>query len=638
MKKLIVVLALLTFTVAFAADSKYWVFFVDKGSSTHTAFMHAAQNSVSRRALERRARQNVPLTMHDVPVCEDYVHQVLNLGAEVIHKSKWLNAISIVAPDSTISRVMLLPCVSRIEKVPTFVAPMPDTTTTYNRITLDSHYGAAAAQADAMGVRALHEAGYRGQGVFVGMLDSGFRTTGACFDSMHARGALIAVWDFVHGDSTVDYAEGDEDRTGYGHGTKTLSIIGANAPGQMVGLAPLATFALGKTENVNTERRTEEDNWIAGVEWLDSLGVDIISSSVGYTTFDAPDMSYTFEQLDGNTARTTWAADFAAFLGITMVNSAGNERDDPWAHINTPADGDSVCAAGATSFDGLVSSFSSPGPTADDRIKPDLCAPGVMVTTWNPSTDVPSSDANGTSFACPLVAGTAAVVLSKLRADGSSIEGWALIELLKTSADAANVPDNDYGYGNPHAGIAASLFDGLFVALTDSTTGEIIAGAQIRAGAAICTTNARGRRTVPLAKTDAHIPIIIEKNGYFAKVLELDHRTNTAHRLDIKMQPVLEQENSWVCYPNPFSDSLVFTWRSSGEDVRYATIGIFDAAGMLIRELGQITYSGYGQAVWNGKNAAGNVCSPGVYIALLSTQTTAGDDTRTEKIKLFKSR
>ncbi len=618
-----------------------WVFFADKGNNEKGDITALAARNLSLRALERRRRLNIPLDIKDIPVPENYVAAVESLGAKVIHKSRWLNAVSVLCDESTIEKLLALPFVKSVEPVKALRSKYPSPIKGNWRITGGGIYGAAKQQNEIVGADRMHQAGYHGEGVLIGMLDSGFDIDQPAFDSLIAQNRIVAKYDFVHNDTSVGYdtLAGDFDIHGYWHGTMTLSCIGANLPETMVGVAPSASFALGKTEITDSlghayERNIEEDNWVAGAEWLDSLGADIISSSLGYYTFDSGENSYTFDQLNGDIAIVTNAADIAASKGIAVINSAGNERGSEWGHIITPADGDSVCAVGATTFDGWFASFSSPGPTADGRTKPDLSAPGYMVAVWNP--DIAGVYlGSGTSFSCPITAGTAALVLQALRSDSSEIGGWDLIETMKNTADQADEPDNDFGWGIPKAPVAANISDAIFAKITDLKTGQIIEDATVIVNAETLYSDKRGIICAYIPKSDTIYEISAKYIGYFKYTEEIFHRAGQIHRLKIALETVVQMDRELLCYPNPFDDSLTIVWTSNGDDVNPTIVHIFNAAGEIVREIK--SENGRHFVLWDGKNRGGNYVADGVYIVVADISNGDGSS-KTRRIKALKIR
>ena len=287
----------------------------------------------------------------------------------------------------------------------------------------------------------MHDLGYSGKDVLICMLDNGFNTLDhEALDHLD----IVATWDFVNNDPVVSDQEG---QMGIGdHGTATLSMIGSFQPGTLIGPAYNASFMLGKTENTEWERHVEEDHWVAGAEWADEWGADIISSSVGYFyTFTHGEEGYTWEDMDGETTIVAQGANIAGGRGILILNSAGNEGDRPFPgnSLVSPSDSALVLAVGATNFTGSRADFSSVGPSYDGRIKPDVMAMGVGVLIADPIAVDAYALSQGTSFSCPLAAGAAALVL-EAKPDWTSLE---IMDALRRTASRGGNPDNKNGYG-----------------------------------------------------------------------------------------------------------------------------------------------------------------------------------------------
>ncbi len=416
-----------------------WVYFTDKQG--------AANVEISPRARARRERNRVAADGYDRPVASAYVSEVARAGARVRHVSRWLNAVSVEADAGDIGRIASLSFVRRLDRVRAYRVPLPrdagapqPAAPPRTRATaLD--YGASLPQLAQINVPAVHDQGYSGSGVVIAVLDAGFNNL--------AHEALVdvdvlATWDFVNGDSVVSDQVG---QAGTGnHGTYTLSALAGYEAGDLIGPAYGATFLLAKTENTDWERHVEEDDWIAGAEWADALGADVISSSLGYSTgFTNGDPDYSWEDMDGNTTIVAIGADIAASLGIVVVNSAGNGGfvSLPANTLGSPADGDNVLAIGAVDAAGIRAGFSSVGPSADGQIKPDVMAMGVGVISASPFSATAYFGVNGTSLSCPLVAGVAALVL-EARPSATAIE---IIAALQQTASRSATPDREYGYG-----------------------------------------------------------------------------------------------------------------------------------------------------------------------------------------------
>jgi subtilisin family serine protease len=347
---------------------------------------------------------------------------------------------------ASIYDIAALPFVKKIDLVHKSVRPLPEVVenptlpSQNNDGTTILDYGPSFTQNNQINVPALHNLGYDGSGVLVAMLDAGFNNL-QHEALVHLN--ILHTWDFVNGDSIV-WDEPGQMGTG-NHGTYTLSALAGFKENRLIGPAYGADFVLAKTENTDYERNIEEDHWVAGAEWADSLGADIISSSLGYRDFDPGQISYSWQDMDGNTAVSTIGADIAASRGILVVNSAGNEgpASPPQNSIIAPSDGDSVMAIGAVNSSGNRAGFSSMGPTADGRIKPDVMAMGVDTYCASPFSPSGYFGVNGTSLSCPLVAGAAALVL-QVNPTWTNME---ILEALRNTADNASNPDNAYGWG-----------------------------------------------------------------------------------------------------------------------------------------------------------------------------------------------
>ena len=464
-----------------------WVFFVDKGltGAALDAALSAEEARLPERSVFRRAkvlpagRRLVDVT--DLALFQPYLDQVAATGAVPRQQSRWLDAASFDVTRAQLQVIAELACVRRLDLVrrsslrPLPLSPADEAGTRHReellerlgeRYSLD--YGGSLVELEQINVPAVHEAGYHGQGVLIGMLDTGFKTTHECL----VNADVIDRYDFVNDDPVVENEPGDPS-SAHNHGTQTLSTILGFEDGSLIGPAFGASVVLAKTEDVADEQPIEEDYWVAGIEWLDTFGVDVVSSSLGYKNW------YDWEDLDGETAVTTIAADLAVGKGIVVCNSAGNERGSSWNHIIAPADGDSVITVGAVTSSGSYAYFSSPGPTYDGRIKPDVCALGLGNHVAAVSDDTGYSSAAGTSFSCPLTAGVAALILSRVPA----LTPLQVREAMRETADRAGSPDNDYGWGILDACAAVFYFGASFehvpLADTEDTSGPYLVGCRI---------------------------------------------------------------------------------------------------------------------------------------------------------------
>jgi subtilisin family serine protease len=441
-------------SAALAADpapAGVWVEFADKGEAGPADLarrLAAAAAALDPHARERRRRAGVhPLVDYlDLPVHAPYLEALRARGLAPYGVSRWFNRAAVRATGAQLAELAVLSGVAavrpveRAERAGEPPAALP--AAAGPAAAGVPGYGLTQAQVAQLGVPALHDSGYTGAGVRICVLDDGFNrhATHAALRAADVR----AVRDFVRGtDDPTDTSA----TTGFRHGTETFGCIAGNLPGRYVGTAPGAEFLLARTEDGAGETRVEMVHWAAGAEWADSAGADIISSSVGYMTFDAPETSYVYADMDGRTTLVSRAAQIAAAKGILLVNSAGNEGNRPWHYIIAPADvhGDSLVAAAAVDAAGVVASFSSYGPSADGRVKPDLAALGVSAWVVSPSADTAYTRMSGTSFSCPLLAGLAACVMQARPAWPPRL----VIRALRASASRAGDPDDRVGHGIP---------------------------------------------------------------------------------------------------------------------------------------------------------------------------------------------
>jgi hypothetical protein len=370
-------------------------------------------------------------------------------GGTVRRESRWLHAVSAVLPPAAVAAARARRDLMRIQPVTRFHRlPGPDTAVVAPFLpplaplapAQDSVYGPSAMPLRRLNLFPLVDHGLRGAGVRIAILDTGFETGLPAF----AQTLLVAQHDFVFNDSVVRNEVNDAS-TASSHGTSVWSLFAAQVPGTMMGIAPDASYLLAKTEDVRSETPVEEDNYVAALEWADSIGVDLVSSSLGYTTFD-DGSGYSYSQLNGDVAVTTVAVDLAAQRGILVLTANGNEGPGSGTLI-TPADADSALGIGAEDSLGVVASFSSRGPTADARIKPDFSAPGVSIWVLSPlqSGGQAFGRGSGTSFATPILAGGAALFLEAHR----GYDPIAVRAALRAAADNRADPDNERGWGRP---------------------------------------------------------------------------------------------------------------------------------------------------------------------------------------------
>ncbi|MFP4459174.1 MAG: S8 family serine peptidase [Candidatus Zixiibacteriota bacterium] len=418
-------------------SGRFWVFFKDKGDNIQqkkTEFRAGLDEKNIQRRLRLRDKNNL-VTFHDLPIRVNYTQQIENQGYEIHRKNRWLNAVSVYARDFASVKMLLdFDFVDAIKPVVTYKRPLVDFSSldiqSDMEIYFDLEYGSSLQQLEMLGMTEVHRMGFNGEGIILAMFDTGFRTSHEAFRESN----IIAEHDFVEGDSLTSTPE-----SAWGHGTSTWGAAAGKFPGELYGPGFGTDIILARTEDRAGEYIGEEDNWAAAIMWAESLGTDIVSSSLGYHDW------YTPEDMNGDSCITTRAADIAASLGVLVVNANGNSGYGVTT-IVAPADADSILAIGAVSSDSMVASFSSRGPTADGRIKPDLCARGMGTRCARSGSDFDLGSGNGTSLATPLISGACAA-LWQAHPDYSPMD---IIELLKNNANNKFVPDNDYGWGIPN--------------------------------------------------------------------------------------------------------------------------------------------------------------------------------------------
>lgn len=445
MKKLfLLLLFFMEFICVRAQDipTKYFIQFSDKNQSIYSTLK--PEEFLSQRSLHRRNTFHIEITTQDLPVNQNYVDSIISLGASLHQKTKWFNGAVFTITDSNIlNQVNALSFVVHSEPVFNIKLgshPIDTTITTNLTENTDTLYGIGITQINQLNLKPVHDQGYTGKGVWIGVMDAGFinlESIGA-FSPMIQEGRMLGNRDFVDGDQNV--FEGDI------HGTYVMSCMAAKQPGVMVGTAPDATYTLMRTEQIGSERMVEEFNWIAAAEYADSLGIDVFNTSLGYTNYDLVQgmTQYNQSNLDGNTTYITRAADVAASKGIIVVNSAGNEGNSSWGNISAPSDGDSVFCIGAVDSSGDRASFSGIGPGINGKIKPNVVALGLQTPLLNHN-GMPTTS-SGTSFSGPIMTGTMAC----LRQAFPYINNWDLMKAVEKNASNHDSPNLLIGHGIPN--------------------------------------------------------------------------------------------------------------------------------------------------------------------------------------------
>ncbi len=445
---------------------KYFVKFTDKNNSIYSIANPSA--FLSANAIARRTKNAYPITTEDLPVNSNYIAGVQNAGGLTFARSKWYNGVVVtINNQSDYNAISALPYVQNLKAVALRIKSntaiekdeieQQGLKTIQQNVILNKiqaldryNYGPAYNQVDMLGGVCMHNKGYDGAGTTVVILDSGFENADVmtAFDSARNENRILSTYDFVDMNTSV--------YTDHNHGANVFSCIGANVPNTMVGTAPKAKFHLCRTEDVGSEYPIEEYNWVAGLEYADSVGADVVNSSLGYTVFNDPIYNHTFQELDGRTSPASNATSLAARRGIVVCNSAGNDGNGAWYHIGVPADGDSMLAVAAVNANRIRVGFSSVGNSADGRIKPDVAAQGgsthlayTFGNNFGPS--------SGTSFSSPLMAGAVACLIQA----HPNLKAMQIINAIKQSAHQYSTPDSLLGYGIPNFCKADSILNGI---------------------------------------------------------------------------------------------------------------------------------------------------------------------------------
>ena len=442
MRKLISFLAIALLATGASAQQdtlKYRISLKDKAATEYS--LKKPEKYLSAKAIERRRKQNLPIDSTDLPVCRKYIDEIRKQGVKIVVTGKWDNFVTVSCNDTTlIDRIAALPFVLSTEKVwispgagKPSMATERDSVLNQPTIHSDSIYGRAITQIQMSNGDKLHEAGFKGQGMTIAVIDAGFHNVDKITAMQNIR--ILGTKDFANQQADI-FAESS-------HGMSVLSCIGMNRPDIMTGTAPEASFWLLRSEDEYSEHLVEQDYWSAAVEFADSVGVDVINTSLGYYSFDDKSKNYKYRDLDGRHALMSRQASHIADKGMILVCSAGNSGAGSWKKITPPGDADNVLTVGAIDKRAVLATFSSVGNTADHRVKPDVVAVGVGSDVIR--TDGNQGRANGTSFSSPIMCG----MVTCLWQACPTLTAKEVIELVRRSGDRAGFPDNIYGYGVP---------------------------------------------------------------------------------------------------------------------------------------------------------------------------------------------
>jgi len=452
MKPFLLLLLLLVSIHSFSQEDA-WVYFADKPNGN--TYLANPLTMLTQRSLNRRLKQNITLDTKDIPIDLNYVNQVKNaVGIEVKAKSRWLNAVHVFGAEANIKALKVnLSFVTSIQFANKNIAfkglrsEAVKKNSKFEKVGTNFNYGSSSTQINMLHGDYLHQQNYTGLGMVIAVIDAGFPgvNTFDGFKRLRDNNQILGGYDFVNHSNNF--------YTGNSHGASVLSTMAGFVDGSLVGTAPDASYYLFISEDNNQESPLEESLWVEAAERADSLGVDVLNTSLGYSTFDNPNYDYAYADMNGATTFISRGAEIAFSRGMIIVNAAGNEGSSTWHYISAPADAPSVLSIGAVNASQVAANFSSFGPTFDNRIKPDVDAMGISSILINNSGIV--SAGNGTSFASPIMAGMVAC-LWQAHPNATNLQ---ITEAIKNSGSLFASPTAQLGYGIPNFQSAFTTLD-----------------------------------------------------------------------------------------------------------------------------------------------------------------------------------
>ncbi len=644
------IFTLFLFSSLLIAQEKYLIYFTDKGfdsrlglSKTSEVYKEAV-NSLSKKAVDRRKKDMGDdfITYDDIPIYKNYLDELSLLGIKIVHKLNWFNAASAYLTQDQINLLQKLPFIKSIEAVKKLYYKDPiefsDSLSKTALIDSNINYGNSLTQLQLSDVPVVHSRGIYGDGVIIGILDSGFDWKR--HESLKNR-KVIAEYDFVFNDSVTANQPGDaldQDR----HGTLIFSLIAGYVDSVMIGPAFNSSFILAKTEDVRSETHVEEDNYAAALIWMESLGVDITTSSLGYNTFDSGG-SYTYADMNGKTTIVTKAAELAFERGVSTFTAAGNEGQTSWKYITAPADGFNIIAVGAVDRFGNKAGFSSIGPTSDGRIKPEIVAMGVSDFGAVAGTVSSYTYANGTSTSTPISSGIGALLLSS----SPHLTNTQIRDIILKTASNTSTPNNQIGYGIISASKAVEFpnleFSNLEFSNNNYIIHKVILNKKVNPGSVklFYGSGNSALQTITMNQMNDYtyvfqIPQLLNnvkvrfhftysdslnQSFRFPQIGEYEFNYGS---LVISENPNTESSYDFDLitdfFPNPFlpitqkSTKLIF--KSSGNEL--FKISIIDGAGQKVLDKSFYTIPGDNYFEWNGVSDRGYLCASGVYYALIN--------------------
>ncbi len=640
------IITLFFFSSLLIAQEKYFIYFSDKGFDSKSGLSKTselykeAENSLSKQAIDRRKKTMGDdfITYDDIPIYKNYLDELNLLGIKIVHKLNWFNAVSAYLSQDQINILIKLPFVKSIEAVKKIYYKDPsEFGNSLSKTSLQDsiiRYGNSLTQLQLSDVPLVHARGIYGDGVIVGILDSGFDWKR--HESLKDR-KVIGEYDFVFNDSVTANQTGDavdQDR----HGTLIFSLIAGYVDSVMIGPAFNASYILAKTEDVRTETHVEEDNYAAALIWMESLGVDITTSSLGYSEFDSPETSYTYSDMNGKTTIVTKAAELAFERGVSTFTAAGNEGTTKWKYITAPADGFNIIAVGAVDRFGNKASFSSFGPTFDGRIKPEVVAMGVSDFGAVAGTVSNYTYANGTSTSTPISSGIGALLLS---ASPHLTNVQIRDIILKTSSNTLT-PNNQIGYGIISASKAVE-FPNLEFSNSNYIIHKVILNKKVIPNSFKLSYAYDGATVSDILMNKSNdytytftLPQLLNGKKVrfhisYSDSLSQSFRSPEVGEYEFNYGTLVisENQNKTINYdfdvitdffPNPFlpitQKSTMLIFKSTGNEL--FKIAIIDGSGQKVVDNSFYTIPGDNYFEWNGFSDRGLLCASGVYYALIN--------------------
>ncbi len=631
-------LFILLFANLSLSQDKYFIYFKDKGIlensllQKNSSIYNSALSTLSEKAIERRSKHSDEIiTYEDLPIKDEYLQAVSDLGIVIKHKLNWFNSISAYIPKDKISQVSSLPFVDKIEPVKGLVFRKPFSSSEINKNNLN--YGSSFTQLNLSDIPVVHSKGITGKNVLIGVLDTGFdwKTHEALKNSN-----VIDEYDFINNDTITANQQGDTPGQD-SHGTYVFSIIAGNNDSVLIGSSFGSSFLLAKTENISKETNVEEDDYAAALIWMENQGVDITTSSLGYSQFDPGSRSYSYSEMNGKTTIVARALDIAFKKGVSTFTSAGNEGDSDWKYIVSPADAFNVISVGAVNSQNQLASFNSRGPTSDGRIKPEVVAMGVSVFGAISGTTNQYYSASGTSAAAPIAAGVGALLLSKF----PHLKNYQIRNIILESSANSSSPNNQVGYGlisakntieYPNLEISNNNYllnkvffvqnkleseTRLFLSVNNSEFAEFNYSSY---------SDDIYQFILPQMNFGDEVRFyftIKDSSGIVKRFPQIKNYVFEYSTLQINLnleKPITFFSRVSEIYPNPFNPSehsiVRIKFKSIGNEK--VKVNIIDATGQKVKEQSLITSFGENIIEWDGISEQGFLCASGVYYFLIA--------------------